>query len=150
MIKPRIVERKVKPMSVQASPVVKKIIRVLKIALGCDQKNGSIQVTVAANSQNAMAPTRMPICVARMAAVGQSFCTGSRRTGRAEFSAEEAIGVAVTMEPVSPVRFGAFCVVIEGLASHAASMRDALVAPFNLRSSRQRSLMAMKFAVSVP
>ena len=40
--KPRMVERNVKAMSVRASPVVKKIFSVLKIALGCDQKNASM------------------------------------------------------------------------------------------------------------
>ena len=37
------VERNVKLMSVQASPVVKKIPWCLAIALGCDQKKASIQ-----------------------------------------------------------------------------------------------------------
>src|SRR5262245_5270676 len=77
------VERKVKLMSVQASPVVKKVVRVLAIALGCDQKNASIQPARAAISQSETVPTRMPICAATSAQVGQSFGTGRRRTGRA-------------------------------------------------------------------
>ena len=80
--KPKMVERKVKLMSVQASPVVKKIVRVLAIALGCDQKNASIQPARAAISQSATVPTRMPICAATSAQVGQSLATGRRRTGR--------------------------------------------------------------------
>src|SRR5262245_5182086 len=77
------VERKVKLMSVQASPVVKKTISVLAIALGCDQKKASIQPARAAISHSETAPTRMPICAATSAQVGQSFGTGRRRTGRA-------------------------------------------------------------------
>ena len=76
------VERKVKLMSVQASPVVKKIVIVLAIALGCDQKNASIQPARAPISHSARMPTRMPICAATSAQVGQSFCTGRRRTVR--------------------------------------------------------------------
>ena len=74
------VERKVKLMSVQASPVVKKIFIVSAIALGCDQKKASIQPVRAPISQSESAPTRMPICAAMSAQVGQSFCTGRRRT----------------------------------------------------------------------
>jgi hypothetical protein len=40
--KPRMVERNVKLMSVQASPVVKKVVIVWAMALGCDQKKASI------------------------------------------------------------------------------------------------------------
>ena len=81
--KPKMVERNVKAMSVQASPVVKKIVSVRKIALGCDQKKASIQPRVAAVSQSPIAPTRMPICAASMAQRGHSRSTGSRRTGLA-------------------------------------------------------------------
>src|SRR5262245_36818876 len=77
------VERKVKPMSVQASPAVKKMISVLKIALGCDQKNASMKPMRAPISHKAMAPTRMPTWVVISAQAGQSFCTGRRRSGRA-------------------------------------------------------------------
>jgi hypothetical protein len=70
-------------MSVQASPVVKKITSVLKMALGCDQKKASIQPARAPVSHSAMTPARMPICAAMSAQVGQSFCTGRRRTVRA-------------------------------------------------------------------
>src|ERR1700730_879425 len=76
------VERKVKLMSIQASPVVKKIPIVLAIALGCDQKKASIQPARAPISQSESTPTRMPICAAMRAEVGQSFCTGRRRMDR--------------------------------------------------------------------
>ncbi len=75
------VERKVKLMSVQASPVAKNIPMVLAIALGCDQKNASIQPARAPISQSESAPTKMPTCTVTRAQVGQSFCTGRRRTG---------------------------------------------------------------------
>ena len=61
MMKPRMVERKVKLMSVQASPSVKKIRNVFQMALGCDQKKPSIHPARAPISHNAMMPTRMPI-----------------------------------------------------------------------------------------
>ncbi len=80
MRKPKMVERKVKLMSVQASPVVKKIFIWSAIALGCDQKKASIQPVRAPISQSESAPTRMSICAAMSAQVGQSFCTGRRRT----------------------------------------------------------------------
>src|ERR1700720_123743 len=76
------VERKVKLMSVQASPAVKKIAIVFAIALGCDQKKASIQPVRAAISQSESAPMRMPICAATRAHVGQAFCTGRRRRTR--------------------------------------------------------------------
>src|SRR4030081_374210 len=95
------VERKVKPMSVQASPAVKKITIVLAMALGCDQKNESIQPERAPISQNAIAPTRMPICVPSSAQVGQSFCTGKRRIGRAAGFA--APGRARSTPPTGPM-----------------------------------------------
>jgi hypothetical protein len=81
MMKPRMVERNVKPMSVHASPSVKKTMSVFQIALGCDQKKASSQPARAATSQPPNAATRMRTCVAMMAALGQSFCTGSRRAG---------------------------------------------------------------------
>jgi hypothetical protein len=81
--KPKIVARNVKAMSVQASPSVKKIFSVLMIALGLDQKKASIIPVSAATCQNATAATRMPICAARIAHPGQSFCIGRRRIGRA-------------------------------------------------------------------
>jgi hypothetical protein len=40
--KPMMVDRNVKPMSTKASPCPKKISSVVQIALGRDQKNGSI------------------------------------------------------------------------------------------------------------
>src|SRR5260370_39241371 len=76
------VERKVKLMSVQASPVLKKIAIVWAIALGCDQKKASIHPVRAPISQGESAPTRMATCAATRAHVGQSFCTGRRRIDR--------------------------------------------------------------------
>ncbi len=58
------VERNVKLMSVQASPVVKKMVMVWPMALGCDQKKASIQPVRAPISQSVSTPTRMPICAA--------------------------------------------------------------------------------------
>ncbi len=75
------VERKVKLMSVQASPVVKNTVMVSAMALGCDQKKASIQPVRAPISHSESAPTRIPICAATSAQVGQSLCTGRRRTG---------------------------------------------------------------------
>jgi hypothetical protein len=83
MRKPMMVERKVKPISVKASPSVKNVISVVKTALGFDQKKPSIQPWSAAACHNAMTATMMPICVAMMAQSGQSFCTGRRRILRA-------------------------------------------------------------------
>ena len=77
------VERKVKLMSVQASPEVKKMTSVLAMALGCDQKKASIQPAVAAISHSARPPTRMVTCAAMSAQAGQSLCTGRRRFRRA-------------------------------------------------------------------
>src|SRR5262249_9599940 len=74
-------ERKVKLISVQASRVVKKIVMVRAMALGCDQKKASIQPARAPISQSERAPMRMPICALMSAHAGQSFCTGKRRTG---------------------------------------------------------------------
>src|SRR5437588_6609082 len=82
MRNPKIVERKVKLISVQASPLPKKSAIVLAMALGCDQKKASIQPARAPISQNEIAPTRMPICAPTRAQVGQSFCAGRRRTER--------------------------------------------------------------------
>src|SRR3954454_4397246 len=81
MMKPRMVERKVKLISVQASPSVKKITNVRAIALGCDQKKPSTTPVRAPISHKPTMPTRMPICVVTIAHNGQSFCTGKRRTG---------------------------------------------------------------------
>ena len=75
------VERNVNAMSVRASPVVKKIFSVAKIALGCDQKNLSMKPVSAPISQNATMPSRMPNWTPRITQAGQSLCTGSRRTG---------------------------------------------------------------------
>ncbi len=91
------VERKVKPISTQASPSVTKMMSVCQIADGCDQKKALIIPVVAAISQAAMMTTRMPNCVATMAQVGQSFCTGSRRTGL-------AVGLAVASADASRAR----------------------------------------------
>src|SRR6516164_5303242 len=74
------VERNVKLMSTHASPLEKKIAMVLAMALGCDQKNLSIQPARAPISHNESAPIRIPSCVASNAQVGQSLCTGRRRT----------------------------------------------------------------------
>src|SRR5580704_7272107 len=79
---PKIVERKVKPISVQASPAVKNVIKVAKMALGFDQKKPSIQPRSAAACHSAIRPMRIPTCAATMARSGQSFCTGRRRTDR--------------------------------------------------------------------
>ncbi len=68
-------------MSVHASPAVKKMTRVRKIALGCDQKKESMTPVLAPISHSAIAPTRMPICVVTIAQAGQSLCTGRRRDG---------------------------------------------------------------------
>ena len=59
MMNPKMVERNVKLMSVQASPVLKKIPIVLAIALGWDQKNASIQPARAPISHSERPPTRM-------------------------------------------------------------------------------------------
>jgi hypothetical protein len=75
------VERKVKLMSVQASPVAKNNPIVWAIALGCDQKKASIQPARAPISHSESAPTRIPTCTVTSAQVGQSLCTGRRRTG---------------------------------------------------------------------
>ena len=71
--KPKIVERKVKAMSVQASPSVTKMVKVFQIADGCDQKNALSSPVVAAISHAAMIAIRTPIWVVTMAQVGQSF-----------------------------------------------------------------------------
>ena len=94
------VERKVKLMSVQASPVVKKIAMVLAIALGCDQKNASIQPARAPISHNESTPTRMPTCAAMSAQVGQSFCTGRRRT-RAAGAVAAAVSARARFEALA-------------------------------------------------
>src|SRR5712691_2908434 len=88
------VERKVKLMSVQASPVVKKIAMVLAIALGCDQKKASIHPARAAISHSESPPTRITACATKSAQVGQSRCTGSRRIGRAVAGAVFDFGLA--------------------------------------------------------
>ncbi len=75
------VERKVKLMSVQASPVVTKIAIVRAMALGCDQKKASIQPARAPISHSDRPPMRMAICALMSAQARQSFCTGKRRTG---------------------------------------------------------------------
>src|SRR5580698_5106500 len=79
---PKIVERKVKPISVQASPAAKNLIKVAKMSLGFDQKKPSIQPRSAAACHSAIRPMRIPTCAARMARNGQSFCAGRRRTER--------------------------------------------------------------------
>ncbi len=89
-----------KLMSVQASPVVKKIAMVLAIALGCDQKKASIQPVRAPISHSESAPTRMPACAATSAQVGQSFCTGRLRTGRALAGAK--LGCARSRFAIAP------------------------------------------------
>src|SRR5208282_1924620 len=78
------------------SPVVKKICKVLKMALGCDQKNASTKPAEAPISHSATMPTRMPSCTPRMIQDGQSFCTGSLRAGfaRAEGVAGGSAGTA--------------------------------------------------------
>ena len=88
------VERKVKPISTQASPSVTKMTSVFQIADGCDQKKALIIPVVEAISQAAMMATRMPNCVATIAEVGQSFCTGKRRAGLDEGFAGAAVGVS--------------------------------------------------------
>ena len=96
------VERKVKLMSVQASPVVKKIAIVLAIALGCDQKKASIQPARAPVSHNPIAPSKMPSCAMSSAQVGQSFCTGSRRTGLAAGAPAPVFGCARSRPAMAP------------------------------------------------
>ena len=80
---PKMVDRKVKLISVQASPSVKKMVSVFQIALGCDQKKPSSMPVLADTSHRPMMPIRMPNCVITIAQVGQSFWTGRRRGGRA-------------------------------------------------------------------
>src|SRR5579863_9715679 len=115
MRNPRIVERKVKPMSVNASPVVKKIMSVCQIALGRDQKKVSTKPVSAPISQAAMIRTRMPICTARIAAPGQSRWTGKRRA-RKGGDRPGALAMVVLAPAVS---FTAGEVVAEGTAGAA-------------------------------
>src|SRR4051812_40749203 len=69
-------------MSTKAEPCEKKTRSVSQIALGRDQKNGSIARVSAAISQAARMATTMPTCIAKMCEVGQTFVTGRRRAGR--------------------------------------------------------------------
>jgi hypothetical protein len=112
MKKPKMVERKVKLMSTQASPSVKKISMVFQTAVGCDQKKALIQPNVAATSQSAMMPTRMPICAETTAQVGQMRCTGRRRAGLrtgAAASSEETptarVSCTAIRQPPAPARW---------------------------------------------
>src|SRR5580658_5995683 len=98
--KPRIVERKVKPISVQAAPVAKNLIKVAKMSLGFDQKKPSIQPRSAAACHSAIRPMRIPTCAARIANIGQSFCAGRRRTDRSG-RASGAGGARTRPTPVS-------------------------------------------------
>ena len=76
------VERKVKLMSVQASPSVKKIMqRLARSRSAATRRRRRCSRCRAPISHSAMMPTRMPTCAATIAQVGQSFCTGRRRTG---------------------------------------------------------------------
>jgi hypothetical protein len=102
MMKPKMVERKVKLMSVQASPVVKKMLKVWAIALGCDQKKASIQPVRAAISQSEIAPTRIPTCAVISAQAGQSLCTGSRRAGFAAAGTGAESPCASSRRAISP------------------------------------------------
>src|SRR5579864_35183 len=97
---PKIVERKVKPISVQAAPAAKNFINVSKMSLGFDQKKPSIQPWSAAACHSAIRPARMPTCAATMASVGQSFCAGRRRTER-NGRASGAGGARTRSTPVS-------------------------------------------------
>ena len=143
------VERKVKLMSVQASPVAKKITMVLAMALGCDQKKASIQPVRAPISHSESAPTRMPICTVTSAQVGQSFCTGRRRTGfrlaggaadclRRQIEARQCVHGAgvLNRHRLLPA------------TAQAAWFMVAIGAALALRSSRQRSLMTRNSGVS--
>src|SRR3989442_13949305 len=84
------VDWNVKAMSVHASPAVKKMIRVSRMALGWDQKNASTAPVRAPISHSAIAPTRMPICVVTIAQAGQSLWTGRRREGLAAAACDGA------------------------------------------------------------
>src|SRR5665647_1730438 len=88
MKKPSSVERKVKAISVKASPSWKKITPVDQMALGCDQKKGSMNLVRAATSQPPTNAMRMEICTSATTQPGQSRRTGRRRTGRGRVSGD--------------------------------------------------------------
>ena len=141
------VERKVKLMSVQASPVVKKMPIVLAMALGCDQKKASIQPARAPTSHSDSPPTRMTICAARSAQVGQSFCTGRRRRRRAAGFAplvRRQIETANGANTGDPERSS-----IAPRGRGSGSLVDRLGRRrIDLNSPRQRSLIARNSGVS--
>ena len=118
------------------------------MALGCDQKKASIQPVRAPISHSAMAPTRMPICTVTSAQVGQSFCTGRRRTGFRPRARADCLRRQIEARR---------CVHGAGVlnrhrlllaTAQAAWFMAATGAALALSSSRQRSLMARKSGVS--
>ena len=107
------------------------------MALGFDQKKPSIQPQSAAACHSATRPTRMPTCAGDDGEIGQSFCTGRRRT---DFAAAAPSGAGRSRA----ARRDAWC---PGPPCQAASSRDESWPAIS--SARQRSLIAMNSGVSV-
>ena len=79
MMKPKIVYRNVNAMSVAAFPSMRNTSSVDQIELGCDQKNGSISLNLAATSHSKRNAMSMPTCTLTSHFVLHNFCTGKRR-----------------------------------------------------------------------